>query len=256
MKKRLFFDIETSFNIGWFWRAGYSQNISPDQIIHERKIICISYKWEGDPNVYNLTWDENQCDKKMLKKFMKVMLKADEIIAHNGDRFDIKWLKTRCLYHRLPALPKYQTLDTLKAAKAHFNFNSNKLDYIAKFLGLEGKMETGGIDLWKKVILEEDQNALDKMVAYCDQDVIVLEKVFHALNNYINPKTNFTVLKGGEKFQCPECASSNVRLSKTTTTARGTIRRHMKCKDCEKNYTINNKNYTDLLEYKIKKGIK
>ena len=53
-RKRLFFDIETSFNIGWFWRAGYKQAITPEQIIHERKVICISYKWEGEDEVYNL----------------------------------------------------------------------------------------------------------------------------------------------------------------------------------------------------------
>ena len=45
-RKRLFFDIETSFNIGFFWRAGYKQVITPEQIIHERKVICVSYKLE------------------------------------------------------------------------------------------------------------------------------------------------------------------------------------------------------------------
>ena len=40
--KRLFFDIETSPNIGYFWRAGYKLNIGADNIIEERKIICIT----------------------------------------------------------------------------------------------------------------------------------------------------------------------------------------------------------------------
>ena len=37
--KRLFVDIETSPNIGLFWRAGYKQTITPDSIIEERKVI-------------------------------------------------------------------------------------------------------------------------------------------------------------------------------------------------------------------------
>jgi len=90
MRKRLFFDIETSFNIGIFWRSGYNLTIQPDDIIKERAIICVSWKWEGKDEVHNLTWDKNQCDKKLLKDFVKILNQADEIVAHNGDRFDIK----------------------------------------------------------------------------------------------------------------------------------------------------------------------
>jgi DNA polymerase elongation subunit (family B) len=97
IRKRLFFDIESSFNIGIFWRSGYNLTIQPDDIIKERAIICVSWKWEGKDEVHHLQWDENQCDKKLLKAFIKQLNKADEIIAHNGDRFDIKWLRTTLL---------------------------------------------------------------------------------------------------------------------------------------------------------------
>ena len=66
--KRLFFDIETSPNIGLFWEAGYRKTISPDNIIKERAIICICYKWEHEEEVHSLTWDKNQNDKKMLEQ--------------------------------------------------------------------------------------------------------------------------------------------------------------------------------------------
>lgn len=255
-RKRLFWDIETSFNIGFFWRSGFKQTITPESIIKERAIICISWKWEGEDEVYHLTWDKKQCDKAMLKKFIKVLDAADESIAHNGDRFDIKWLRTRCLKHRIPAFPTYNTIDTLKIAKSGFYFNSNKLDYIAKFLGVGAKMETGGLGLWKKVILEKDEEAMAKMVQYCDQDVIVLEAVYTELKNYAKHKTNYGVLTGGDKFDCPECGSADVGLNKSTTTAAGSIRRYLKCRCCNKHYPVNNKTYMDLLKHKIKNGIK
>ena len=94
-RKRLFFDIETSFNIGIFWRSGYNQTINPEDIIHERAIICVCYKWEGEDEVHTLTWDRNQSDKKLLKSFIQIMNRATEVVGHNGDRFDIKWLNTR-----------------------------------------------------------------------------------------------------------------------------------------------------------------
>lgn len=255
-KRRLFFDIETSFNIGFFWRAGYKQAISPESIITERAIICISWKWEGDSKVYNLRWDRFQCDKNMLEKFMAVLNKADEIIAHNGDRFDIKWLRTRCLKHGIPMFPKYVTLDTLKKAKSGFYFNSNKLDYIAKFLGVGKKMDTGGLDLWKDVILNNSRSALDKMVDYCDQDVRILEKVYNKLKNYVEHNINYATLAGLEPFACPECGSIDVRHRKTYTTRMGTKKHNITCTDCTKNYVVSGKIYTDLLQYRMLHGIK
>ena len=83
-RKRLFFDIETSPNIGMFWSAGFKQRIDYDNIIKERAIICICYKWEGENEVSFLTWDKRQSDKKMLDNFIKVANEADELIGHNG----------------------------------------------------------------------------------------------------------------------------------------------------------------------------
>ena len=93
--KRLFWDIETSPNVVLSWRVGYDLNIAQDNIIKERAIICIGYKWEGDKQAHVIHWDKNQCDKAMLKKFLEVAAEADEMVAHNGDKFDIKWFKTR-----------------------------------------------------------------------------------------------------------------------------------------------------------------
>lgn len=162
---------------------------------------------------------------------------------HNCDRFDLKWLKTRCLYHRIPMYPNYTTLDTLKMAKGQFLFNSNKLDYIAKFLGFGGKMETGGFDLWKAIVLDNCKESLNKMVAYCQKDVVLLERVYQELRTYAPHKFHYGVAYGGEKSDCPNCESPRTHISKTITTARGVIKRQMKCKDCGSYFTISNQSY-------------
>ena len=69
-RRRLFFDIETSPNIGLFWEAGYKKNIDVSNIIQERAIICICYKWEEEKEVYSLQWDSKQNDKAMLQKYI------------------------------------------------------------------------------------------------------------------------------------------------------------------------------------------
>ena len=247
--KRLFFDIETSPMTAYTWRIGYNINLSYENIIEDWKIICISFKWEHKDKVETLTWDNNQCDKLMLEKFIEIANQADELIAHNGDRFDIKKIRTRCIFHRIPMFPNYKTLDTLKKAKSGFNFNSNRLDYIAKFLGVGAKVEHEGFDMWKKC-LQGDKEALKNMVTYCEGDIIVLEDVFLTMQNYIKPNTHAGVLNNNLKYSCPNCGSEHIELYKNKVTAKGTIQRQMECKDCNYSYDISNSSYMLYLKFK------
>lgn len=181
-KRKLFFDIEVSPDVVLSWGVGNKISIGHDSIIQERAIICICWKWADDDKVYSLKWDKG-CDKEMVKKFAKIADSADEIIAQNGDNFDIKWLRTRCLYHNIPISPKFNSLDTLKMARSNFRFNANRLDYMGKFLGFGGKIKTD-YDMWKDILLRNDNKAMTLMVDYCKEDVILLEKVYNRLQEY------------------------------------------------------------------------
>lgn len=247
--KRLFFDIETSPMIVYTWRTGYKLNIPYDNIINDWKVICISYKWEHEDLVKNLTWDENQCDKKMLEDFIKIMNTADESIAHNGDRFDIKKIRTRCIYHRIPMFPDYRTLDTLKKARSSFNFNSNRLDYIAKFLGVGAKLEHEGFPMWVKC-MQGDKKALIDMVKYCDMDIIVLEDVYLTMQNYIKNNTHTGTINGQLKASCSNCGSEHIELLKNDFTAKGTIKRIVECQSCDYVYDISNSAWRTYVEMK------
>src|SRR5437016_5428803 len=109
--RRLFYDIETSPNVVLSWRVGYRIHIDYANLLKERAVICIGYKWEGSGNAEVLSWDKNQCDKSMLTKFAKVLGSADECVGHNIDKFDWPWIKTRALHHGLPPLPQIKTAD-------------------------------------------------------------------------------------------------------------------------------------------------
>jgi len=245
--KILIYDIETSPNIGWFWTAGYKQNIGTNQILKERAVICVSYKWEGEDEVYNLTWDKNQDDKFLIQQFVEVLNEADLIVAHNGDNFDLKWLKTRALYHRIPMLPNYKQFDTLKLAKSKLRLNSNRLDYISKFLGFEGKIYTTP-DLWDKVVIKNDRKALLDMLEYCDEDVRQLEKVYNELKYFDNPNFHVGVLNGETKQTSPITGTYNIEHIKTITTNSGTIKHIMRDIDTQRLFEMSNTNYRKFLE--------
>lgn len=247
--KRLFFDVETSYCTGWFWRPSYKTSISYNQIFQESKIICICYKFEGDKDVSYLTWDKG-CDKKMMDKFFKIINEADECISHNGNNFDVKWIRTRFLTHGYTSMPEIKSIDTLRMARTKFKFNSNKLNDIGITLGLGKKIDTGGIDLWHDIILRNDKIALKKMVEYCQQDVILLEKIFLKIKGFSPVRTHRAVQIDGERYDCPECTSINVFLQNTRTTSFGVLQRQMCCKDCGTYYKISNKSYMDYLQKK------
>jgi len=256
--KRLFFDIETSPNIVSSWRVGRKLFIPFENIVKERAIICICYKHEGEKEVHSIKWDGGD-DRKMLIKFAEIFNSCDEVVGQNSDYFDIKWLRTRCLYHRIPVNPRIVSLDTLQIAVRKFNFNSNKLDYMAQYLGVGKKIETE-YGLWVSVMgldvlyggkqKMKPAVALNKMVEYCKHDVIILEKVFNELFKYTEHRTHRAVFEGGGKMDCPECGSEKSKVNKTFTTKMGVIRRQLLCNDCGKYWVVSNKTYIDSLHKK------
>lgn len=246
--KRLFFDIEVSPNIGFFWQPGHKISLGYENIIKERAIICICYKWAGSDKVYSLQWDKNQDDKEMLAKFVKVANLSDEMVGHNGDNFDLKWIRTRCLFHDIDMMPNYTTIDTLKEARKGFRFNSNRLDYISKFIGLEGKIKTE-FNLWKLITLNNDKKSLKYMVEYCKNDVTELEKVYDRLHKYIKPKTSIAQYR----CDCPNCGSEKTKIQKSRVSAAGVRLKQIQCQDCGKYFTTPEATYNREIALKKKK---
>lgn len=234
--RRLFIDLEVSPNVVLSWSTGYKLSISYENIIRERAVICACWKWEGEKAVHSVEWDQGD-DKGLLQKFVKVVEQADEVLGHNGDRFDLKWLRTRCLFHGIEVSPNIKSIDTLKLAKAGFRFNSNRLDYIAKFLGVGSKLHTD-YALWKSITMDNDEESLRKMVRYCKNDVRILEQVYHKLESYGPYRTHAGVLAGGQKTSCVRCASENTQKRGQRVSAAGVRSQIMSCNDCGRHFSL------------------
>lgn len=259
MIKRLFFDIETSPMVTYTWRIGNKVSLTPDNIIDTWKIICIAYKWEHEDSVKVLRWDEFTNEREMLTDFIKIANQSDEIVGHNSDHFDIKKLRTRCIANGIKTFPKYRSLDTLTKSREYFAFDSNKLDYIAKFLGVGAKVEHEGFNMWVKC-LKGDEDALSKMCEYCAGDVIILEDIFHSIQHYIKPNTHVGVHFGEGRHSCPICGNNglgyhSIDLIKTDVTEKGFISRVMECTECGHTYNISNKSYMDYGKDKLNKNM-
>ena len=205
--RRLFLDIETAPNIAYVWQA-WKQNIAPKMFIENSNIMCYAAKWYGHDHIYsNNTYAMSELE--MLRNLSSLISMADIVITHNGKAFDIPIIRNRCVYYGLPPFSPIKHVDTLLVAKRLFRFELNKLEYIAKYLGVALKSEHKafpGFDLWKEC-LNDNPKAWEEMVAYNKQDVITLEGVYEKLLPWMDDHPNI-LLDANGPAACPKCGGS------------------------------------------------
>lgn len=206
----LYFDIETSPMLVWTHYIGHKVSINPQQIWEDKRIICIAYQWSDENKTHILKWNtKTNDDRKMLKDFNKIAKQADLLLGHNGQNFDVKEIRTAIALRGLAeSWCETPCLDTLKDCRRSFRFPSNRLDAIARSLGL-GHKDSMCFQDWIDVTLG-DEKALKKMLKYCKKDVKLLIEVHKRLDYYVPPTmkdVGLRRLKDREGFpkSCLEC---------------------------------------------------
>jgi DNA polymerase elongation subunit (family B) len=225
--KSIVFDIETTHTILANWSL-FDKYTSHENILSDWHVISVAWKELGKGNPVQVVYTYTKNDKKVIQTIKKVLESADEVIYHNGDDFDYKKLNARALYHRLGPIPKVKSVDTLKQARKHFRLTSNRLDYIAKFLGVGGKIKTDNA-LWLRVLAGE-KKAVDEMVYYNRGDVELEEKIYNILVPYMDSGVNRGLIDEYNKV-CPRCTSPSVSRRGYFYTTTGKYQRY-KCASC------------------------
>lgn len=232
--KIVIWDVENSHTVAAVFQLMNNDYISHENVLQERYLISASWKLLGEKKVHSVSvLDDPKLfrkdphnDRHVVETLHKVLSEADVIVAHNGDNFDIKLTEGRMLFHGLPALPPIPSIDTLKVAKSRLLLLSNKLDYLARFLGFGKKIPTRN-ELWLQV-LQGDKKAIEEMVKYNKHDVVLLEKVFLKLQPYCANHINRQLfgLEG-----CPRCGSKQYQSRGFHRAISRTYRR-FQCNSC------------------------
>lgn len=207
--KILVFDIETSLLVGVTFGV-WKTNITHEKILKQWNMISWAAKWLFEPEVFGdvQTSEEafNGDDKRICQSLWEMIDEADIIIAHNGDKFDIKKMNTRFLVNGLTPPSPYRSIDTLKAVKQMFGFSHNRLQAINDILGIDVKTEHSGIDMWIQV-LKGDEEALNEMFDYNKNDVVILEELYLAIRAWIPNHPNVAVFYDSDVNVCHKCGS-------------------------------------------------
>lgn len=232
IKKVLFLDIETAPIEAYTWGI-WEQNIGLDMIKKDWSILSWAAKWQGKKKVMQQDV-QRQSERRMLRGIWELLDEAQVIVTQNGKAFDEKKLHARFIVHGMTPPSSYLHIDTLKLAKKHFALTSNKLEFMAKFLGTKHQKlkhkKFPGFELWSEC-LKGNRAAWKLMRRYNCWDVLVLEEVYDKLiiwdPAFRSPskctcgstefeKRGFFIAASGRKYQrfaCKVC-KAHVKASK------------------------------------------
>lgn len=227
-------DIETSPNISYLWGT-YQQNSL--KVLENSKIISVSWK-ELDSAKINVkalvdykSYKKGIInDEQLVKEIWKVLDKADVVVGHHSDAFDLKKLNARFVYYGLNAPSAYKTVDTKKVASKYFKFDGNSLNALSGYFGLGQKVNNGGFELWVRC-MAGDMKAWKLMKDYNKQDVLLLEKLYLKLRPFINNHPNLNLVTDTLGESCPSCQSRNMQKRGFSITKTGRKQR-FQCGDC------------------------
>jgi len=217
-RRVLLIDIETAPTLAWMWSQWKANIVATER---DWFIMSYAYKWLGEDAVEFVSlpdWKkwrpDSDDDLALTKKLWRLLDAANVVIAHNGDKFDIKRIQSRFLKHGLGPTSTFQSIDTLKVYRKHFGLYSNSLKDIARYLHLdEGKLSGGGFGLWRDC-MRGDEQAWQRMREYNVRDVEVLEAVYLRVQPWVNrtrpnSQVNLAHFAAEGANVCPSCGATD-----------------------------------------------
>ncbi len=234
--KILFIDLETLpmevYSFGMF-----DQNFSLEMVKQHTTMASWAASWDGSNKVFYSDVSKNKNirdDSKICKKLQKLINSADIVVGHAVCRFDQKKSNYRFIVNNLKPTTQDRTIDTLKIAKKHFSFDSNKLEHLAEILKVDTKKYTNrkfnGFKLWR-ACLEKNKSAWAEMKKYNIIDVIVLKQVYKKLIPW-DKSINFNVYHEHNENKC-SCGSFVLKKNGFRYRNLGRYQRYI-CGDCGK----------------------
>jgi hypothetical protein len=206
------------------------QYVSHTEIVKDWSVLSYAAKWlDKEDIIYDQVDPANpRNDKAVVRSAFDLMNQADIIVAHNAP-FDTKRLRARWLYYEFERERERRVICTLSIARRHFQLTSNKLDYLAKYLGVIEKLDHGkypGMKLFSECG-NGNPDAFKELKDYNIRDVITLEAVYLRLRRY-DKSIRYNIFNQENKCSC---GSTEFRSVEPITTNTGVFRTYQ-CIEC------------------------
>lgn len=207
----------------------WQQNVGINQILASGYVMCWAAKWYGDDEIHFDSVHRSKPEK-MLRGIHRLVDDADCVIHYNGTSFDMPTLNKEFIVHGMNPPSPYKQVDLCITAKKVFRFPSNKLEYIAKTLGLGEKTKHEGHELWVKC-MNEDPEAWKRMEEYNKNDVVLLESVYEKMRPWVRNHPNHGLYDEPGVPVCPSCGSGRLQRRGFSRTQINKFARYQ-CQEC------------------------
>lgn len=205
--KVVLFDIESAPNTCYTWGL-HNQFVAVNQIKSPQRVISWAAKVYGNKKMHYADETQQGGHKAMVKQLHALLSDADAVVSYNGVGFDNKMMNSEFVKYGLTRLAPTKQLDLLKVVKKNFRYPSNKLEFVAKALGIGSKVKHQGFDLWVGC-MEGDPACWKKLQEYNKGDVLLLERLYVKLLPWITGHPSHSVMS--ESRCCPECGSTHLQ---------------------------------------------
>jgi hypothetical protein len=210
----LLIDIETSLQLSYHF-GQWGVNINPELTVEPTRMLCFAAKWLGEPGTkFYSEWTHGRAE--MVAAAWLLLDEADAVVHYYGSRFDVPHLNREFFVAGLTPPSPFKQVDLKFAVSKRFKFDSNKLEFISRACGLDGKLKHEGAMLWRKV-QEGDAAAQGRMESYNRRDTDLLEECYERLLPWI-PNPPHRHLYDGEGA-CPNCGQNDMQETGEYTTA-------------------------------------
>jgi len=131
-------------------------------------------------------------DKRIIEELLRKLSLFDRVVTHYGDRFDIPFLRTRAIRHKLdrelikPLDPQglWHT-DMWKISRSKLCISSNRQDAMSRALGVPDIKTRIHPELWLDVQMRQDKKGLKYILDHNLKDVIQLRDNFNEMRPHI-----------------------------------------------------------------------
>ncbi|PZF83224.1 hypothetical protein C1I92_13180 [Jiangella anatolica] len=220
-------DLETSPHATYTWGL-FQQNVGLNQIEKPGEVICFAAQWADSKKVefHSVHHDGKEA---MLQAAWDLINEADALVSWNGKAFDSKTMNKEFLLAGMSPPAPIKEIDLMLAARKQFRLASNKLEFVSRALGLPGKVQHEGFQLWLDC-MAGDEKAWARMKRYCIQDVKLLKPIYEKLLPWLPAHPNVNLYDGTEG--CPKCGSDHVQKRGLKATNVSLFQQYQ-CQECK-----------------------
>jgi uncharacterized protein YprB with RNaseH-like and TPR domain len=202
-------------------------------------ILAACYKKIGDKKVSVLRIDDYKLHKRdctndymLVRDLVDVLSSADMLVGHYSTRFDLPFVNSRALYHKLDLVAPVPHVDTWRVARNGLKLNSNRLASIAEFLG--NKQKTPILNTQWLRAMAGHQKSIDYVVQHCIADIEVLEETYMTIRPLAKDHPNVNIMggKSPDGIVCPVCGVAGKMQRRGYRTARVARSQRFHCTSC------------------------